>query len=58
MLDIIIHNKQIKTDDDRAYCQKLTTGTSILAVIKIVINIIVSAVGSGGPAINTKAKLV
>ena len=48
MLLIICHNKVIETDDDRAYCQRLTTGMSILSVIKIVINIIVSAVGSGG----------
>ena len=52
MLLVIIHNKVLKTEKDRAYCQRLTTGMSILSVIKIVINIIVSAVGSGGPANN------
>ena len=53
MLLILVQNSKIKTDADREYPQKLTTGLSILAVIKIVINIIVSAVGSGGPATNT-----
>ena len=54
MLLVIVHNKVLKTDEDRAYCQRLTTGMSILSVIKIVINIIVSAVGSGGPPNNIK----
>ena len=52
MLLIIVHNTVGKTEENRAYCQRLTTGMSILSVIKIVINIIVSAVGSGGPPKN------
>ena len=52
MLLVIVHNKVLETDEDRAYCQKMITAMSILSVIKIVINIIVSAVGSGGPANN------
>ena len=52
MLLVIVHNKVLETDEDRAYCQKMITAMSILSVIKIVINVIVSAVGSGSPAHN------
>jgi hypothetical protein len=45
VLLILVHNKVIKTEADLAYCQSFTTSMSIISVLIITLNIIVTSLG-------------